>query len=458
MLQSKTYYSYDERGNLSGEQTRTYASEGLAGSTAEQAGLSNDANSVKTYHYDRFNRLVEYTDGDTVAKYEYNADNLRTAKTVNGRRTDYVWDGTNLRYETGGNGTHTYAYDPTGVHMMDGNYYVKDGHGNVTGMYDANAEFVSDTYYDAFGNITYGDAPNPFGYSGEYHDSETGLIYLRNRYYDSSTGRFITEDPAKDGVNWYSYCGGDPVNMVDPWGLWMEGDENLSDAAQLYTKYYGQQWETANEKYENATTEADRVKAQQEKDYWHGQAEDIRELDKQGKVTGAFYNVQLFKQSFYNLCWAFCQVMVEDYMTGGGMTEIEAIKRANTIATSVYGSGKDPITGKAAWNQGGWPTNSIDVVQQIPNLQTINSVSDIHAILKNAPAYGYYNNAAQATSQNVKAHLVVITGVASAPGHTDIVSSNNPMGGKNIQTYADFISGFPGDTDNMRFVGALRTI
>ena len=144
---------------------------------------------------------------------------MRTVKTVNGRRTDYVWDGTNLRYETGGNGTHEYVYDPTGVHMMDGNYYVKDGHGNVTGMYDANAEFVSDTYYDAFGNITYGDAPNPFGYSGEYHDSETGLIYLRNRYYDSSTGRFITEDPAKDGVNWYSYCGGDPVNMVDPWGL-----------------------------------------------------------------------------------------------------------------------------------------------------------------------------------------------------------------------------------------------
>ena len=229
VLQSRTDYSYDERGNLSGERTRTYASEGLAGSTAEQAGLSNDANSVKTYHYDRFNRLVEYTDGDTVAKYEYNADNLRTAKTVNGRRTDYVWDGTNLRYETGGNGTHTYAYDPTGVHMMDGNYYVKDGHGNVTGMYDANAEFVSDTYYDAFGNITYGDAPNPFGYSGEYHDSETGLIYLRNRYYDSSTGRFITEDPAKDGVNWYSYCGGDPVNAVDPWGLKTNGYRSSED-------------------------------------------------------------------------------------------------------------------------------------------------------------------------------------------------------------------------------------
>ena len=257
MLQSKTYYSYDERGNLSGEQTRTYASEGLAGSTAEQAGLSNDANSVKTYHYDRFNRLVEYTDGDTVAKYEYNADNLRTAKTVNGRRTDYVWDGTNLRSETGGNGTHEYVYDPTGVHMMDGNYYVKDGHGNVTGMYDANAEFVSDTYYDAFGNITYGDAPNPFGYSGEYHDSETGLIYLRNRYYDSSTGRFITEDPAKDGVNWYSYCGGDPVNAVDPWGLAdvpQGGTEPLVSTIDEIMKIIGFKADYNNDKVEGKTS------------------------------------------------------------------------------------------------------------------------------------------------------------------------------------------------------------
>ena len=65
---------------------------------------------------------------------------------------------------------------------------------------------------------------NPFRYCGEYYDEETGLIYLRNRYYDSSTGRFITEDPAKDGLNWYSYCGGNPVMFVDPWGLFTEGD------------------------------------------------------------------------------------------------------------------------------------------------------------------------------------------------------------------------------------------
>ena len=45
------------------------------------------------------------------------------------------------------------------------------------------------------------------------------MIYLRARYYDSENGRFISEDPAKDGYNWYSYCGGNPVMFVDPSGL-----------------------------------------------------------------------------------------------------------------------------------------------------------------------------------------------------------------------------------------------
>ena len=45
------------------------------------------------------------------------------------------------------------------------------------------------------------------------------MVDIPKKYYDSSTGRFITEDPAQDGLNWYSYCAGDPVNAVDPWGL-----------------------------------------------------------------------------------------------------------------------------------------------------------------------------------------------------------------------------------------------
>ncbi len=46
------------------------------------------------------------------------------------------------------------------------------------------------------------------------------MYYLHNRYYDPQVGRFISEDPAKDGTNWYAYCNGDSVNYVDPTGLW----------------------------------------------------------------------------------------------------------------------------------------------------------------------------------------------------------------------------------------------
>lgn len=60
---------------------------------------------------------------------------------------------------------------------------------------------------------------NPFRYCGEYLDSETGLTYLRNRYYDNAIGRFITEDPIKDGLNWYVYCENNPVMFADYWGL-----------------------------------------------------------------------------------------------------------------------------------------------------------------------------------------------------------------------------------------------
>ena len=54
---------------------------------------------------------------------------------------------------------------------------------------------------------------------GEGVYEESGMIYLRNRYYDPQTGRFITEDPAKDGTNWYVYCSNNPVMFVDSSGL-----------------------------------------------------------------------------------------------------------------------------------------------------------------------------------------------------------------------------------------------
>ena len=65
---------------------------------------------------------------------------------------------------------------------------------------------------------------NPFRYRGYVYDTETGLYYLQTRYYDPEVGRFINADGYLStgqgilGKNMYSYCGNNPVNMVDEAG------------------------------------------------------------------------------------------------------------------------------------------------------------------------------------------------------------------------------------------------
>lgn len=62
---------------------------------------------------------------------------------------------------------------------------------------------------------------NPAKYSlftGKTLEESTGLVYFGRRWYDPEFGRFVTVDPVGDGGNWYAYCGGNPINAVDPDG------------------------------------------------------------------------------------------------------------------------------------------------------------------------------------------------------------------------------------------------
>jgi RHS repeat-associated protein len=78
-------------------------------------------------------------------------------------------------------------------------YYHTDQLGSVRDLTDSSGSVVNTYEYDAYGvpssSGTTGTAYNPFGFSGEYKDSETGLIYLRARYYDPATQQFLTRDP-----------------------------------------------------------------------------------------------------------------------------------------------------------------------------------------------------------------------------------------------------------------------
>jgi RHS repeat-associated protein len=77
--------------------------------------------------------------------------------------------------------------------------------------------------YDAFGNVlaSSGTWQGRFAYGGPHgYQTDASLQLLGDRYYDPSLGRFLTRDVAKDGRNWYVYCGDSPVSKADPSGNW----------------------------------------------------------------------------------------------------------------------------------------------------------------------------------------------------------------------------------------------
>ena len=74
--------------------------------------------------------------------------------------------------------------------------------------------------YGADNGSSPGTVPNPFRFAARQLDSETGLYYMRARYYDPQLGRFVSEDPIglAGGINVYLYAGDNPVNGRDPSG------------------------------------------------------------------------------------------------------------------------------------------------------------------------------------------------------------------------------------------------
>ena len=237
-------YTYDNNGNMLSWLKSVY--EPAGGSPA--LSFETDGTDYALYGYDKFNRLNSYTNGVTKVSYSYDGNNLRQSKTVDGVTTNHIWDGSDMVMEINGTDVNKYYRGATGLSYAEISgairYYHKDEHGNVAALTDNSGAVIKTSRYDAFGNPTEPQSSiyDPFGYCGEYTDEETGLIYLRNRYYSPSIGRFITEDPIKDGFNWYVYCGNNPVMFVDFWGLFnsytklSNGTYNSEDVLTLQKK------------------------------------------------------------------------------------------------------------------------------------------------------------------------------------------------------------------------------
>ena len=223
----ETQYEYDGNGNVifkwKGIEKEAGAGEEELKLTAAggKEGVETEEDYAYIYHYDNRNRMTGMESESVKARYSYDPMGRRKSKTVNGVTTGHIWDKDNIVYETKGDGSKLASYY-RGIHLaaIDNgaiDYYLYDNHGDITGMKNEGSSII----YDAFGNQTSDTTGgyNPFRYNSQYTDAESGLIYLRARYYDPSIGRFMAEDPVKDGLNWYAYCAGNPVMKVDPSGL-----------------------------------------------------------------------------------------------------------------------------------------------------------------------------------------------------------------------------------------------
>jgi RHS repeat-associated protein len=181
--------------------------------------------------YDERNLLISIENGTNQVLFNYNGDGQRIAKTVNGMSTTFILDPSSTNFETveeiKGDGSVTASYT-LGANRLAScsidttNAELQDRLGSVRFLTDFTSAVVDAYTYDAFGSRTIvSGTAFTYGFDGERVDYETGLIFLRTRYYDPATGKFISRDPLGivASLNSYSYCGSDPLNTSDPSGM-----------------------------------------------------------------------------------------------------------------------------------------------------------------------------------------------------------------------------------------------
>ncbi len=242
---------YDNYGNITQKNGKTYTYGNTVWKdlltkvgTGENADIVYDAQGNPTQYLGHTltwekGRQLKSFDSNT---YTYNANGIRTSKTVNGVKHTYTLDGAKILREAWDGNTLVPLYDNEdsvcGILYNDNPYYfAKNQQGDIIAILDKDAQTVARYSYDAWGICTVTQDTsntdianvNPFRYRGYYYDKEIGLYYLQSRYYDSRVGRFVTADnprvvaidPTPVNISLYTYCQNEPIFHSDPNGYWV---------------------------------------------------------------------------------------------------------------------------------------------------------------------------------------------------------------------------------------------
>ena len=180
---------------------------------------------TKTYGYDQASRLTSYTGPGGTASYRYDGDGHRMSKTVGTTTTAYVWDGAETASLLS-DGTKSYLYGPEGLPIEQIGpsgiaFFLHDQLGSTVGLLTATGTVGATYSYTPYGvAVAAGSLTTPLQFSGQYSDAESGLLFLRARYYDPASAQFLSVDPLVTTTRQaYVYAGDNPTTYTDLTGL-----------------------------------------------------------------------------------------------------------------------------------------------------------------------------------------------------------------------------------------------
>jgi len=173
-------------------------------------------------------------DWETAVNYKYDTSGRRIKKKVDNYTIRYLYDGGNVigEYDINDNLLRKYIHgarvdEPVCmINVADSSavyFYHYDGLGSVVALSDSSGDSCQSYEYSAYGQVAVSDpnfTANPYMFTGRRFDFETGIYLYRCRYYNPYIGRFLQTDLIGygDGINWYAYCGNNPIGRVDPSG------------------------------------------------------------------------------------------------------------------------------------------------------------------------------------------------------------------------------------------------